>query len=108
MSNFARFFLVLPFVFLAGCGESINGAYEASIQYQDEKPRTVGLAVIQSDRIIADGRTVGVKEWKFESDAASAFGSDGKRLALFKKNAEGDLVQELPMSRVIYKKFVFK
>lgn len=42
-------FLLLPLL-LAGCGDSINGAYQASIQYAEEKPRPVGLAIIQKTR----------------------------------------------------------
>ena len=107
MNFFKNLTLVVPFLILAGCGDSINGAYQASIQYQDEKPRVVGVAIIQNDQIIADGRSVPVQEWKHDGDTITAFGVEGKRLAQFTYNPDGDLVQALPMSRVIYKKFHF-
>lgn len=99
-------FLLIPLL-LTGCGDSINGAYQASIQYAEEKPRPVGLAIIQKDQIIADGRTVAISEWTHEGGTFTAFDSQGKRLAQLKRNDEGDLVQALPMSRVIYHKFEF-
>lgn len=99
-------FLLLPLL-LAGCGGSINGAYQASIQYAEEKPRPVGLAIIQKDQIIADGRAVSISEWKREGATFTAFDTQGKRLAQLKRNDDGDLVQALPMSRVIYHKFEF-
>lgn len=104
MKRFA--FLLLPLA-LTGCGDSINGAYQAAIQYSDEQPRPVGIAVIQKDRIVADGSSVAVAEWKREGSTFTAFDTNGKRLAQMVRNGDGDLVQTLPMSRVIYHKFDF-
>lgn len=98
--------LFLPVV-LTGCGDTINGAYQAAIQYSDEEPRAVGIAVIQKDRIVADGRSVTVAEWKRDGVTFTAFDAQGKRLAQLVRNENGDLVQTLPMSRVIYHKFEF-
>ncbi|MBM5458885.1 hypothetical protein H8F21_15065 [Pseudomonas sp. P66] len=104
MKRFAS--LLLPLL-LTGCGESINGAYQAAIQYADEQPRPVGLAIIQHDKIIADGRSVAVAEWKHDGSTYTAFDAEGKRLAQLVRNDAGDLVQSLPMSRVVYRKFEF-
>jgi len=98
--------LLLPLL-LSGCGESINGAYQAAIQYADEQPRPVGLAIIQKDQIVADGRAVAVSEWKHDGSTFTAFDANGKRLAQLVRNEAGDLVQTLPMSKVIYRKFEF-
>jgi len=94
----------LSILVLAGCNDSLNGAYEASIQIADEEPHMVGLAVIQDDRIIADGQSVAVVEWRREGSTVTAFGEGGTRLAQFAKTEDGVLVQALPQSRVIYKK----
>lgn len=96
--------LCLPLL-LTGCGDSIHGAYQAAIQYSDELPRPVGLAVIQKDRFVADGRTVMVAEWKRDGDTYTAVDSDNKRIAQLVRNDDGDLVQTLPMSRVVYHKY---
>lgn len=102
-----RFAVLCLSLALSACGDSINGAYQASIQYSDEKPRPVGLAVIQKDRIVADGRSVAVAEWKRDGMTFTAFDLKGNRLAQLVRNDDGDLVQSLPMSRVIYHKFDF-
>lgn len=94
-------------IFLAGCSDGITGAYQASVQYGQEDPRPVGIAIIQTDRILADGRSAPVAEWKRDGDTFTAFDPDGKRLIQLVRNNKGDLVQTLPMSRVVYHKFEF-
>lgn len=104
MQTIFRVALVLSLSALSGCGENITGAYEAFIQVGDEEPRMVGLAVIQENRILADRQSVDVIEWKAENDLVTAYGAEGVRLAQFKIESEGVLVQSLPQSNVIYKR----
>lgn len=94
-------------IFLAGCSDDITGAYQASVQYGKEDPRPVGIAIIQSDRILADGRSAAVADWKRDGETFTAYDHDGKRLIQLVRNNEGDLVQTLAMSRVVYHKFEF-
>ncbi len=104
MQTFLRVALALSLAALSGCGESLTGAYEAFIQVGDEEPRMVGLAVIQDNRILADRQSVDVIEWKTENDLVTAYGAEGVRLAQFRKESDGVLVQSLPQSKVIYKR----
>lgn len=104
MQTSFRFALMLSLAVLAGCSESLTGVYEAFIQVGDEEPRMVGLAVIQENRILADRQSVDVIEWKTEDDLVTAYGAEGVRLAQFKIESEGVLVQSLPQSDVIYKR----
>ena len=95
---------MLSLAVLSGCSESPSGVYEAFIQVGDEAPRIVGLAVIQENRILADRQSVDVIEWKTDSDVVTAYGAEGVRIAQFKIEREGVLVQSLPQSNVIYKR----
>ncbi len=104
MKTSIRLALMLSLAVLSGCSESITGVYEAFIQVGDEQPRMVGLAVIQEHRILADRQSVDVIEWKNEDDLVTAYGVEGGRLAQFKIQSEGVLVQSLPQSNVIYKR----
>jgi hypothetical protein len=92
---------------LAGCGESLYGAYEASVKIANVNPVVMGVAIIQKDRIIADGQSVKVLEWKTEGERTMALGENGQRLLQFTRNDQGELVQSSAQGQVIYKKYRF-
>lgn len=102
-----RVALLVGALALSACGDNINGAYQASIQYGDEAPRPVGLAIIQNEQILADGRSATVARWERDGDTFTAYDANGARVVQLVRNDAGDLVQSLPMSRVVYHKFEF-
>ena len=94
MPHLLRCLAAFSFIALAGCNDSsLNGAYEASIQVADEAPQPVGLAVILDDRIMAEGQSVEVVEWKREGSTVTAIGDAGVRLAQFSITEGGLLVR---------------
>jgi hypothetical protein len=101
-----RLAVLLPLL-LTGCGEGIYGAYEATIQTANAAPLVVGVAVFQRDRIIADGQTALVHEWKDAGGTFTAFDDSGQRLMQVTKDHEGNLVQVIDQTRVTYKKYEF-
>lgn len=101
-----RLAVLLPLL-LTGCGEGIYGAYEATIQTPNAAPQVVGIAVFQRDRIIADGQTVVVHEWKTAGGTFTALDEGGQRLMQVTKDQEGNLVQVIDQTRVTFKKYEF-
>ncbi|MDF9779122.1 hypothetical protein [Pseudomonas baetica] len=101
-----RLAVLLPLL-LTGCGEGIYGAYEATIQTANAAPQVVGIAVFQRDRIIADGQTALVHEWKAGGGTFTALDDNGQRLMQVTKDQNGDLVQVIDQTRVTYKKYEF-
>lgn len=106
LQTLKRLTLLTPLL-LAGCGESLYGAYEASVKNANANPVVMGVAIIQKDRIIADGQSVKVREWKTEGETTTALGESGQRLLQLTRNDQGDLVQTFAQSQVIYKKYHF-
>ncbi|MGE8065199.1 hypothetical protein [Pseudomonas sp. NPDC089569] len=104
--HFKRLALLLPLL-LSGCGEEIYGAYEATVQTANAEPQVVGIAVFQRDRIIADGQTALVHEWKSAGGTFTAIDDNGKRLMQVTKDRNGDLVQVIDQTRVTFKKYQF-
>lgn len=101
-----RILLLLPLV-LTGCGDSPFGAYEVSVHAGKDSPRVMGIAIIQKDKIIADGQTAVVTEWKSAGDSLTAIGESGQRLVQFTKSENGELIQEVGQSQAVYRKYKF-
>lgn len=97
--------LAILLALLAGCDNSIVGAYKATMETQDGKGRSVGIAVIQEKNISADGQDVAVASWSSENDSVTAIDKDGKRIIRFLVQKNGDLVQETPTGKIVFKRF---
>ncbi|HHH9443118.1 TPA: hypothetical protein ACP32N_005106 [Pseudomonas aeruginosa] len=89
----------------AGCDNSVVGAYNATMESGDGKGKTVGIAVIQKHNISADGQDVAVASWSDEDGAVTALDKDGKRIIRFLVQKNGDLVQETPAGKIVFKRF---
>ncbi|MGF6281992.1 hypothetical protein ABH908_000521 [Pseudomonas frederiksbergensis] len=105
-THLKRLAVLIPLL-LTGCGDGIYGAYEARIQTANSAPQVVGIAIFQRDRIIADGQTAMVHEWKTDGGTFTALDDSGQRLMQVTKDQEGNLVQVIDQTRVTYKKYEF-
>lgn len=105
MQSLKRIALAMSLTLIAGCDNSIVGAYKATMESEGGQARTVGIAVIQEGNISADGQDVKVSSWSRESGSITAIDHEGNRIVRFEILENGDLTQDTPAGKLTFKRF---